>query len=85
MATARRIKGFNVYCNDRFVRFVEGRSKRLRHRVALEVVGGSTHMGEWRVWSAHEPATGRLTAIKAEYATTIGVYVRFEPAFRSVE
>jgi hypothetical protein len=64
----KRIQGYNVYLNDRFIGFCEGRSKSARKDfLAGQVIG--THMGQWLV----------LPDGQIEYATTVGKYFRFQP------
>lgn len=65
-------RGYYVYRNDKYLKFVEGRNREIRKRVALEVVGQHTHMGEWM----------RTPSGTYEYATTIGVYVKLVPTTR---
>ena len=64
------VKGFDIYDNGRFIGFIEGRSLKARQIAARRLVI-STHMGQW---------------IKKnecyEYATTIGVYLTFQPVKR---
>jgi len=63
-------KGFDIYGNGMYIGFIEGRSFKARQKTARHIVK-STHMGEW---------------IKRgdcfEYATTIGVYLTFQPVKR---
>jgi hypothetical protein len=43
----------------------------------------ATHMGEWRRNLTINPINTKLTAYEFEYATTIGLYYRFVPAWMS--
>jgi hypothetical protein len=76
-------KGFNVYKNDIFQFFISGRSQS-DCKKALDRISIGTHMFEWLKRDGICPITGDQTA-SYEYCTTVGVYVRFEPAFISVE
>ena len=66
-------KGFDVYKNGTYLGFVVGQSKQVRVAVARRLVQ-STHMATW-----HKTEKG------FEYATTIGVYLLFEPVKRLSE
>ena len=63
-------KGYDVFVNDVFKGFVIGQNKMVRVKAVRQIVR-STHMGQWV--KVHRGI---------EYATTIGVYVRFEPCKR---
>ena len=64
------MKGYNVYKNGNFITFVAGRNAKIRKWTARQLVWPNTHMGGWT----------RRSNGEFEYATTIGVYIRFEPA-----
>lgn len=63
-------KGFDVYKNGQYLGFVKGQSKKVRQETVKALVR-STHMGEWI-----------KTDKGMEYATTIGVYILFNPCKR---
>ncbi len=76
------IKGYNVYLNDRFITFHPNRSHASLKRFIKDgpiLIG--THMGQWKRVLTHEPSDIKKTAFEWEYATTIGKYITFRPAF----
>lgn len=72
-------RGYNVYRNDRFVRFVHGRNRAVRVNTARQELNGSTHMGEWKRIAIPNPEDRSKSLFEYEYCTTIGVYIRFMP------
>lgn len=64
------LTGYDVYKNDTYVGFVRGCNASVRQHTVRALVS-STHMGGFRRCGAH-----------VEYATTIGVYIRFEKCKR---
>lgn len=78
-------KGFDVYRNDQFIKFIPGRSLAACKRFIKdgEVMIG-THMGQWvRTITVcpERPFKNKKPVYEYEYCTTIGVYIRFRPAF----
>lgn len=63
-------KGYDVFVNGTFKGFVIGQNKKARTEAVRSLVK-STHMGSW-----HNTAQG------IEYATSIGVYILFQPCKR---
>lgn len=70
-------RGYNVSRNGQFIEFVEGRNKQTRRSVVRRMVT-HTHMGEWQRALAPMPENMRKAAYEWEYATTTGVYIRFQ-------
>lgn len=76
--------GYNVYKNDLYVTFIRSRSA----IAAREFVKGypiGTHIGQWRRTLTIRPENIRKTCFEREYSTTVGIYLRFVPAFRDIE
>lgn len=76
------VKGYNVYLNDQYVTFISGRSHASLKRFIKDgsiMIG--THMGEWKRVLTLEPSDLKKTAFEWEYATTVGKYIVFKPAF----
>ncbi len=79
----KRIKGFNVYRNGEFIEFIgEGRSMRAAKKYIRENLT-STHMGQWVRLLTIDPENLNRRAYEFEYATTIGRYFTFKPAWIS--
>lgn len=75
-------KGFNVYKNDCFVEFIDGRSHATCKRYIKDgKISIGTHMGQWRRSLTLKPERSKnKTCYEFEYSTTVGVYIRFQPA-----
>lgn len=75
--------GYNVYRNDQFILFIEGRSFKACQSVIREGrVSIGTHMGEWRRTLTIKPEKPSKACFEREYATTVGVYIKFQPAMQ---
>jgi hypothetical protein len=77
--------GYNVYSNDRFVAFIDGRSwkackdfVRYDHRCRI-----GTHMGQWRRVLTIKPENIKATCYEREYHTTVGICLRFSPSMEN--
>lgn len=78
--------GYNVYRNDQFVLFMEGRSaKECKKLIRDGRVTIGTHMGEWRRTLTIKPENPLKTCFEREYSTTVGVYIKFQPAIQIYE
>lgn len=72
-------KGYNVYVNDKFIKFVSGRNLVTRKSVVANTRIG-THMGQWSRVLTVTPENITKTTYEYEYSTTVGIYIKFSPA-----
>jgi hypothetical protein len=76
-----KTKGYNVYRNDILVEFIPcvlAHAACKRYILWYGQIG--THMGQWKRTLVVDPARIGRTCYEYEYATTVGVYYRFQPA-----
>lgn len=74
------IKGYNVYRNDQFVKFIPSRSEKALHDFIKNDAVIGTHMGEWSRSLIAEAYDAEETAFELTYSTTVGAYFTFKPA-----
>lgn len=81
MKRTKTVKGLNVYHNDKLHSFIPSRDRDAM-KIHIRDFVRSTHMGEWIKRKVYLPENPTKEAFEAEYATTIGLYIRFVPAVR---
>lgn len=83
MSSSPTTKGYDVYVNNAFKGFIIGQSKASRLNAVRHLVT-STHMGDWRR-DLIPLDGGQAHGYLYEYATTIGIYIKFYPCKRLSE